>query len=245
MSYATTQVRDDGFGAQFQTIIYGILISETNGIEYLHTPIKTMEHNYDNDNNFLNKIENLMNIRNHYKCIDNVDNLLVQELLPSTLINQFESRINFYLSCDSLKKVKDIFWKNKDINFFKNNKYNVAVHIRRPNLKDGMIEGRTDTPLEYYFNIINGIREKYPEKELMFHIYSQNNISDYYSFIENQNDLCFHLNENLVDTFTGMVAADALVTSRSSFSYCAAILSDGEIYYKSFWHPPGEKWIVM
>jgi len=54
----------------------------------------------------------------------------------------------------------------------------------------------------------------------------------------------FHLNENLFDTFTGLVAAEILVTSRSSFSYSAAILSDGEIYYQPFWHPPGEKWIV-
>lgn len=32
--------------------------------------------------------------------------------------------------------------------------------------------------------------------------------------------------------------------SRSSFSYAAAILSDGVIYYQPFWHPPGDKWIV-
>ena len=197
MRYATTEARDDGFGAQFQTIIFGILISETDGIEYAHTLIKKMEHNYDNDNAFLNKIEDLMNIHNHYKCTDNVDKSLIQELSLFALIQQFESRINFYLNCDSLKKLKDVFWMNKDRDFFKNNKYNVAVHIRRPNLKDGMIEGRTDSPLEYYFNIINGIRRKYPEKELMFHIYSQNNISDYDSFIDNKNDLCFHLNENL------------------------------------------------
>lgn len=244
MAYATTEARNDGFGAQFQTIIYGILISETDGIEYLHTSIKTMEHNYDNDNTFLNKIEDLMNIRNHYNPSDRVDKSLVQELSISALIKQFESRINYYLNCHSLKKLKDVFWMNKERDFFKNNKYNVAVHIRRPNRQDNRIEG-ADTPLEYYFNIINGIRSKYPEKELMFHIYSQNNISDYDSFIDDKNDLCFHLNENLFDTFTGLVAADALVTSGSSFSYSAAILSDGEIYYKSFWHPPGAHWIVM
>ena len=89
------------------------------------------------------------------------------------------------------------------------------------------------------------IRTKYPEKEIIFHIYSQNNISDYNNFIDNKNDLCFHLNEDIADTFTGLVSADALVTSGSSFSYIAAILSDGEIYYKPFWHPPAKHWIVM
>jgi hypothetical protein len=66
-------------------------------------------------------------------------------------------------------------------------------------------------------------------------------MSDYDEF--DKEGLCFHLNENMFDTFTGLVAADILVTSRSSFSYTAAILSDGIIYYQPFWHPPGEKWI--
>ena len=48
----------------------------------------------------------------------------------------------------------------------------------------------------------------------------------------------------VIDTFIGLVAADILITSRSSFSYSAAIISDGEIYYQQFWHPPGDKWII-
>ena len=48
----------------------------------------------------------------------------------------------------------------------------------------------------------------------------------------------------MIDTFMGMVNSDILVTSASSFSYIAAFLNEGEIYYKKFWHPPMEKWIV-
>ena len=57
---ATVGSRTDGFGAQFQTIIYGIIIIETQGQTYYHTPILSMEHNYDNDPNFLNKVEELI-----------------------------------------------------------------------------------------------------------------------------------------------------------------------------------------
>ena len=48
----------------------------------------------------------------------------------------------------------------------------------------------------------------------------------------------------MIDTFMGMVNSNILVTSASSFSYIAAFLNEGEIYYKKFWHPPMEKWIV-
>ena len=86
------------------------------------------------------------------------------------------------------------------------------------------------------------IKQKYYDKDLLFHIYSQNDISDYDTF--DKTNIMFHLNENLFDTFIGLVASDILITSASSLSYSAAILSDGEIYYKPFWHTPGNKWII-
>lgn len=244
MIFCTPEERTDGFGAQFQTRIYCILIAENSGKKYIHTPVKTMEHNYDNDPEFLNNIENLMNLKNNYACIKDPTRVKNCQILNNIkIIQHFESAINFYLNSDSLKNIKNVFWKNKNRNFFNNDKINVAVHIRRPNIHDSRVDG-TDTNTEYYFNVINIIKEKYinSDKSLLFHIYSQNDISDYDGF--DKTDIQFHLNENLFDSFIGMVAADVLVTSKSSLSYAAAILSDGEIYYNPFWHPPGENWIV-
>ena len=247
MKYITIIERNDGFGAQFQTIIYAILIAENSGNEYIHIPIKSMHHNYDNDPHFLTKIEEIMNVYKNYKCIDTVENKEnVQILGMYEAINKFEANINFYLESNSLKTLKDFFWKNKSRDFFKNKKFNVAVHIRRPNIHDVRIEGANET-LEYYFDIINNIRNKYAntDKDVLFHIYSQNELSDYANIVDNTvADIQFHLNESISDTFIGMVAAEALVTSASSFSYTAALLSDGEIYYKPFWHCPKKNWIV-
>jgi hypothetical protein len=240
--FCTVEDRADGFGGQFQTRIYCILIAENSGKKYIHTTVKTMEHNYDNDPEFLNNIENLMNLKNNYASIKNPTRVKNCEILNfMKLIEEFESNINFYLNSDSLKNIKNTFWKNKNRNFFNNGKINIAVHIRRPNIHDNRVYG-ADTKTEYFFNIINVIKNKYNDKPLLFHIYSQNDISDYDEF--DKTDIQFHLNENLFDSFTGMVAADVLVTSKSSLSYVAAILSEGEIYYTPFWHPPKENWIV-
>jgi len=238
----TVSKRTDGFGAQFQTLILGILILENNGYIYYHTPIESMEHNYDNDPEFLNKIELLMNIKNNYNCI--TDNPLVKVYNCIDLIKTFEQNPEWYLSSSSLQNVKMNFWKNKCRDFFKNNRLNVAIHIRSTNKNDITLDDYRVTPLAYYFNIIDIIREKYKnnDKKLLFHIYSQNDINDYKLY--NNSDICYHLNENVFDSFIGLVAADILVTSKSSFSYVAAILSDGIIYYNKFWHPPSKKWIV-
>ena len=95
---------------------------------------------------------------------------------------------------------------------------------------------------EYFLNIIKTIREKYPKNSLCFHIYSQGNNTDFQCY--KNDDTILHINENIFDSFLGMACSDVLVTSPSSLSYVAALLSDGKIYYKKFWHTHKNNWIV-
>jgi hypothetical protein len=55
-------------------------------------------------------------------------------------------------------------------------------------------------------------------------------------------DVIFHLDEHIITTFIGLVAADELILSPSSFSYVAGLLSDGIVYYKKFWHGKKNAW---
>jgi len=50
------------------------------------------------------------------------------------------------------------------------------------------------------------------------------------------------LDADVFQSFHSMVTADALLTARSSFSYAAALLSQGEVFYEPFWHPPLPNW---
>jgi hypothetical protein len=146
-----------------------------------------------------------------------------------------------------MKQIKTTFKKNK-INYFINNyetKINIAVHIRRENIDDLKVGGAGGriSPDSYFINIMNKIREKYKNsnKPLLFHIYSQGNECDFNCYVND--DVTFHINKDLFNTFTELVYADILVMSASSLSYSAALLSDGEIYYKAFWHKPYKNWI--
>ena len=48
----------------------------------------------------------------------------------------------------------------------------------------------------------------------------------------------------VLDKFNGLVFADGLITSGSSFSYIAAIFNRGIVYYKRFWHKPANHWVI-
>ncbi len=240
MIYNTICDRNDGFGAQFQTIIQSILITECNNEIYLHNTIKNMEHNYDNDKDYLNKIEDLMNLKDNFELLENNSDKNIN-ILNFNVINIFENNIDFYMESESLKKLKSIFWKNKTKRF-DTNKLNISIHIRRPNVCDNRIEG-ADTSDKYYLDIMRHLRQLYYNKDILFHIYSQGNI-DNFKIYEN-NDVILHIDENIYDTFIGLVEADILVMSASSFSYSAALLNDGIIYYLPFWHKSYRKWITL
>jgi len=231
----------DGFGAQYQKIIQTYIYCKMNNMNYVYRPFTKIEHNYENDINYNEKLELLINLREN---IENDYELKAKELDYGLIVCKFfEDNMEKCCKSEHMKFIKKCFWENKDRNFFKNNKINISIHIRRENSHDlGRAGNRITTPNTYYLNIINKIRSENKSKELLFHIYSQGNINQFIEF--QSDDTIFHIDENVYDTFLGLVSADILVTSPSSLSYVAGLISDGKVYYKSFWHSPREDWII-
>ena len=89
-----------------------------------------------------------------------------------------ESNLDRVLESDSFARLKRRFMENKK-DPYDPAYYNVVVHVRRPKSHDCRLNG-TDTPDEYYLNIIKTIRDEHLTeggKPLRFHIYSQGGIS--------------------------------------------------------------------
>uniref|UniRef100_A0A6C0F8T6 Uncharacterized protein n=1 Tax=viral metagenome TaxID=1070528 RepID=A0A6C0F8T6_9ZZZZ len=233
----------DGFGGQYQRIIQTMIYCKHHNLNFVYRPIKKMEHNYNNDTKYIDNIEKLMNIKNK---VENDTNNEAEELdYGSVVMKWFEKNIDIACNSEDLRLIKSYFWQNKERNVFNNDKINVSVHIRRKNQHDVLL-GHNDsvggraTSNDYFLNIIEHIRKK--DKNIRFHIYSQGKIENFE--IYKNKDTKLHINEDISKTFIELVAADILVTSASSFSYVAALLSDGEVYYKKFWHNPRKNWIV-
>jgi hypothetical protein len=253
--------RDDGFGAQFQHIIFGIIYAEMNNKTYIHKPITKMAHNYENNPNFISEIEEFINIKNHYKTINNTVDVQVVDfwtlynfMTADENLQPSRQRFNNCLNkTNAIEKIKTIFWENKTNPYHnttteettQKNTINVAVHIRRPNNQDDRIEG-ADTPDEYYLNVMNQIQKEYQGEEInpIFHIFSQNTLDRTKYTSE---DIILHIDEDIKSTFISLVAADILVGSKSALSYCAGLLTNGKVYFLPFTstlNPLKNSWII-
>ena len=240
--YVTNCVRGDGFGAQYQNIIWAILLAEKKGYEFYYTPFSSMEHNYENDVEFLIKKENFINIKDNFPTVDKLPtNTQVQQLCGGINGIDFgiiENNLSECLRSDSFKKIKNVFHQNKKPVFY-DDTINVAVHIRKQNDHDNHILGVHSE--DYFLHMIEHIKNIYDD-EVFFHIFSQGDESNFSNF--KKNNIILHLNESIESTFYSMVTAQILVMSKSSLSYTAAMLSDGIIYYLPFWHKPSSSWLT-
>lgn len=254
MVLLTSYPRDDGFGAQFQTILCAALFAEINGHEFAYARPQ-FDHLYSKEEveefekiiNFEGKFvtsngsEPKINIRNSYDFI--------------------EGNLDQVLETSSMKKIRSYFKENK-VNPFEPGTFNVAIHIRRPSIKPtidvpsqnggwgdtksirNFDVDQTDrfTKNGHFLDIINSIRKSHPGAK--FHIFSDGDPELFECF--KANDTTLHINTSLMDTYTRMVFSDILVMSKSSFSYVAALLREhGEVYYTPFWHRPASSWIKI
>ena len=78
-------------------------------------------------------------------------------------------------------------------------------------------------------------------------MFSQGNEENFFEFNEFPN-IHFCLDMGAQESFLHMVYADALITSKSSFSYKPALLSRGiKFVPENFWHgyPKSKDWILL
>lgn len=136
--------------------------------------------------------------------------------------------------------------------------YNLAIHVRRGDIlqKNGKENPNLTMRFqsnEYFKNaLITAMnfleKEKnIPKGKIHIYLFSQGKPEDYQEFKEFDNlHFCFDMGAQ--DSFLHMVYADALITSKSSFSYKPALLNRGIKFCPAdFWHgyPDNENWILL
>jgi len=250
----TNATRDDGFGAQFQTILCAVLFAELNGHEFVYSP-PHLDHLYTKEE--VEEIEQIMNFKGKFTDAKGTE----PKVDIKCTYDFIEGNIDKVLESQPMKKIRSYFKENK-VNTFEPGTFNVAIHIRRPSTKPTIDlpihnEGWGDTKSiknfdvdqtnrltrnGHFLDVICSIRKLHPGAR--FHIFSDGDPELFECF--KAEDTTLHINTSLMDTYTRMVYADILVTCKSSFSYVAALLRDeGEVYYTPFWHKPSSKWITL
>lgn len=136
---------------------------------------------------------------------------------------------------------------------YQDNCLNIAVHIRRGDIVIGQTTQEPELTkrwltTEYSANILKALISVIPqEKPYRIYLFSQGTEADFPE-LQGIENLVYCLDMPAKESFLHMVKADILITSKSSFSYKPALLSEGiKICPKHFWHeyPQDEKWIVI
>lgn len=218
--------KNDGFGAQFLNLMHAIAFAKFHGREYKHSNFKDLEHGV-----FPEEAENFINFNDAFDPVTPSDIPLYFSHISEVADH---GRPEKYFTPNVLKQLREIFLKNKQNSVSFPNQ--IAIHIRRGDVtsKDFL----RWVPLQYYQKIIRYLEHKYPSHEIV--IYSEGLVEEF-SALKAKN-LKFKLNGSALEIFLEMVNSDILITSKSAFSYSAAILSIGKIYYTPFWHAPLPNW---
>ncbi|MBU2880312.1 hypothetical protein [Aliiglaciecola lipolytica] len=142
--------------------------------------------------------------------------------------------------------------RSEDKLIFSKNAFNIAIHVRRGDIVIEKNQQNENLSMrwqnnDYFTNVLErALINIKTHKPIIIYLFSQGKPEDFNDFNRFRNvNLC--LDMNAIDSFLHMVNADLLITSKSSFSYKPALLSNGiKISPSSFWHgyPKSEKWIL-
>lgn len=136
---------------------------------------------------------------------------------------------------------------------FEQSSFNLAIHVRRGDIMEMINNTNENITMrfqgnDYFVQALNTSLEYLKgKKNIQIYLFSQGKAEDYPEFLDVPN-LHFCLDMGAQDSFLHMVYADALITSKSSFSYKAALLNKGiKFCPANFWHgyPKKEDWILL
>lgn len=87
-------------------------------------------------------------------------------------------------------------------------------------------------------------------KSHKIHIFSEGKNDDFKDLELHFKDFEFiyHINEDIQQTFHSLVKADILIVSKSSYSYCTALLNENRVvanFLARWWHKPLNSWEII
>jgi hypothetical protein len=259
-----------GIGHQLANWIAGYWFSQQFELKYAHIPFSNQKWDF-----FLGlgqdeiKVNDL--IKNGFKIrklpLINENNKSDLYLLKS-IINSYDGKKivfiaeqdQFYMDqfgvMDVLKKKFNNAESRKNDNIVYNkNNFNIAVHVRRTVIIDGkeIFENEAAQSLrwlanDYYEKVLKQVLENLiVTKPIEIYLFSTGKPEEFEEFSKYGNvHFCSNMDE--YTSFLHLIRADLLITSKSSFSYKPALMSDGiRLCPRNFWHgyPESKDWILV
>jgi hypothetical protein len=248
-----------GIGHQMANWIAGYWWSKQLGLKFAHIPFSTKV--WDDFLGFgYNEPQVKKLSKNGYKIIripEFSENHITSIELVKRIISSYKDRKvifippqdhgykdQFGIMNDLKKKFNNAPFRIKDNLVYSKSNYNIAIHVRRTVIIEGrVIDESKDTKSlrwlsnNYYFKVLEQVLNTIVvSKPIVIHIFSTAEHEEFEEFKAFGN-IFWGNNMDEYNSFLHLVRADLLITSKSSFSYKPALISDGvKICPETFWH---------
>lgn len=257
--------RGAGIGHQLANWIAGYWFSKLFGLKFAHIPFASER--WEKYLGFYNgemTLDRLITEGYSVRRLPKFDENNIEEVttIKKIIASYYGRKIVFVTEQDQFYKdqygvmdvIKDKFhsihdMSEKCIRYDKSN-YNIAIHIRRGDIMDNPSNPNLVMRFlanDYYEKVLEQVLQRIKsEKPAHIWLFSQGKREDYTEF-DRFDNLHWCLDMDPQDSFSHMVFADLLITSKSSFSYKPALISNGiKVCPKDFWHsyPDTKDWIL-
>ena len=257
-----------GIGHQMANWIAGYWFAKLFGLHFAHIPFSS--NSWEKFLGFYQDEETMLNLKyNGYKIvrIQKFDEYNPKECARiKKIISSYSGqkvvflaeqdqfyRDQFGVMHEIQKKFYSAPSRVNDRLIFDKNCFNIAIHVRRGDIMESIGKVNSNITMryqgnEYFIQALKTALAYLKDKEnIQIYLFSQSQEKDFPEFT-NFDNLHFCLDMGAQESFLHMVYADALITSKSSFSYKPALLSKGLKFCPvDFWHgyPKTDDWILL
>jgi len=266
--YAAKPNLGAGIGHQMANWIAGYWFAQQFGLSFAHIPFSDPKWDdflgFSQDEITVSELLNIGYKKVHLPLFDesNEDEIALQKKIIASYSNQ---KVVFIAEQDQgycnqfgvMQAIKQKFQtapvRKNDPLIYDGQFFNIAIHVRRGDIVIGQENQNPNLLMrwqgnDYFETVLHNVVENLKtNKPIAIYLFSQGGINDFPEFQQFEN-LHFCLDMNVQDSFLHLVKADLLITSKSSFSYKPALLSNGiKVCPKDFWHgyPDTDDWILV
>ncbi len=258
--HVTCDGKRDGIGAQAQAIISTMLYAHDMGIGYVHTPFSSIAHNVHGDPGWERRWEEFFALGEGETQVGE-SAVRSLEIIDAGRAERIRRRPSALFVVEHCHSYADLFAKGyANIAVRLREKYrsspksayqlhaepgklNIAVHIRRGDVS--VMHPKRFTGTDRVAATLKRVRAALAGSGIRtaIHLYSQGSEQDFADLDEF--GMVYHLDRCVFETMHNLVSCDVLIMSKSSFSYTAALLSEGVKLYEPFKHRPLADWLVL
>lgn len=266
--YSAIPNRGAGIGHQMANWIAGYWFAQQFGLTFAHSSFSTQKWEnflgFGNDEISANELINSKAYKKVKLPLFTETNLQEIALIKSIIASYQDKKVVFVAEQDqyyknqfgNIEELKQKFYnaeaRKNDVLVYNKEHFNIAIHVRRGDIIIGQENKNQNLQMRwqdnsYFEKVLTTVLEKLiTHKPVQIYLFSQGKKKDFAEF-KKFNNIHFCLDMSAQDSFEHMVYADLLITSKSSFSYKPALLSNGiKVCPKDFWHgyPKTKDWIL-